>query len=76
MSHLVSDKWFWKTQVIPRFGGNLQECGDFTWKDSVRLESLVCPIFCYSKYHQTRVVIIFFQSSFKDLKSIPLLCEV
>ena len=49
---------------------------DFTWKDSVRLESLVCPIFCYSKYHQTRVVIIFFQSIFNDLKSIPLLCEV
>ena len=49
---------------------------DFTWKDSVRLESLVCPIFCYSKYHQTRVVIIFPQSSFKDLKSIPLFCEV
>ena len=47
-------------------------CGDFTWKDSVRLESLVCPMFCYSKYHQTRVVIIFPQSSFKDLKSIPL----
>ena len=45
---------------------------DFTWKDSVRLESLVCPIFCYSKYHQTRVVIIFFQSIFNDLKSIPL----
>jgi len=49
---------------------------DFTWKDSVRLESLVCPIFCYSKYHQTRVVIIFFQSNFNDMKSIPLLCEV
>ena len=44
----------------------------FTWKDSVRLESLVCPIFCYSKYHQTRVVIIFFQSIFNDMKSIPL----
>ena len=54
----------------------LQECGDFTWKDSVRLESLVCPIFCYSKYHQTRVVIIFPQSIFNDLKSIPLICEV
>ena len=51
-------------------------CGDFTWKDSVRLESLVCPIFCYSKYHQTRVVIISPQSIFNDMKSIPLLCEV
>ena len=50
--------------------------GEFTWKDSVRLESLVCPIFCYPKYHQTRVVIIFFQSIFNDLKSIPLFCEV
>jgi len=49
---------------------------DFTWKDSVRLESLVCPIFCYSKFHQTRVVIIFSQSIFNDLKSIPLICEV
>jgi hypothetical protein len=47
-------------------------CVDFTWKDSVRLESLVCPIFCYSKYHQTLVVIISPQSIFNDLKSIPL----
>ena len=45
---------------------------DFTWKDSVRLESLVCPIFCYPKYHHSRVVIIFPQSIFNDLKSIPL----
>ena len=56
--------------------GILQERGEFTWKDSVRLESLVCPIFCYSKYHQTRVVIIFPQSIFNDMKSIPLFCEV
>jgi len=60
----------------PKLYHNLEDftrmCGDFTWKDSVRLESLVCPIFCYSKYHQTRVVIIFFQSIFNELKSIPL----
>ena len=49
---------------------NFSRIGDFTWKDSVRLESLVSPIFCYSKYHQTRVVIIFPQSIFNDLKSI------
>jgi len=24
--------WFRRTQYIPRFGGNLQECGDFTWR--------------------------------------------
>ena len=23
-----------RTQYIPRFGGGLQECGDFTWKVS------------------------------------------
>ena len=32
MSHLVSYKWFRRTQYIPRFGGVLQECGDFTWR--------------------------------------------
>ena len=34
MSHLVSYKWFRRTQYIPRFGGVLQECGDFTWRVS------------------------------------------
>ena len=29
MSHKGSDKWFRKTQIIPRFGGVLQECGGF-----------------------------------------------
>ena len=30
--------WFMKTQVIPRFGGVLQESGDTTWRlsDSVK----------------------------------------
>jgi len=28
MSHLVSYKWFRRTQYIPQFGGVLQECGD------------------------------------------------
>jgi len=27
MSHLVSDKWFRRTLLIPRFGGVLQELG-------------------------------------------------
>jgi len=30
MFHLVSYKWFRRTQYIPRFGGVLQEGGDFT----------------------------------------------
>ena len=34
MSHNVSYYWFGRTKYIPRFGGNLQECGDFTWKVS------------------------------------------
>ena len=34
MSHNVSYYWFGRTQYIPRFGGNLQECGDFTWRVS------------------------------------------
>ena len=28
------NKWFRRTQYIPRFGGNLQECVDFTWRVS------------------------------------------
>ena len=32
MSQKVSYKCFRRTQYIPRFGGNLQECGDFTWR--------------------------------------------
>jgi len=35
---LVSDKWFRRTQYIPRFGGVLQESGDFTWRVSDREE--------------------------------------
>jgi len=40
MSHLVSYYWFRRTQYIPRFGGVLQECGDFTWRlsDSWRVK--------------------------------------
>ena len=34
MFHLVSYKWFRRTQYIPRFGGVLQEGGDFTWRVS------------------------------------------
>ena len=34
MSHNVSYYWFGRTQYIPRFGGNLQESGDFTWRVS------------------------------------------
>ena len=47
MSHLVSDKWFRKTQVIPEFGGfynvreillggvsDCEELVDFTWRVS------------------------------------------
>ena len=34
MSHNVYYYWFGRTQYIPRFGGNLQECGDFTWRVS------------------------------------------
>ena len=30
MFHLVSYKWFRRTQYIPRFGSVLQEGGDFT----------------------------------------------
>ena len=34
MFHFVSYKWICRTQYIPRFGGVLQECGDFTWRVS------------------------------------------
>ena len=43
MSHNVSYYWFGRTQYIPRFGGNLQECGDFTWRVS-DCEELVAHI--------------------------------
>ena len=31
MSHLVSYKWFRRTQYIPEFGGFYKKVGDFTW---------------------------------------------
>ena len=34
MSHLVSYKWFRRTQYIPQFGDVLQENGYFTWRVS------------------------------------------
>ena len=34
MFHKGSYWWFRRTQYIPRFGGVLQECGDFTWRVS------------------------------------------
>ena len=34
MFHKVSKKWIRRTQYIPRFGGVLQEGGDFTWRVS------------------------------------------
>jgi len=34
MFHLGSYWWFRRTQYIPRFGGILQERGDFTWRVS------------------------------------------
>ena len=34
MFHLVSYKWFSRTQYIPRFGGVLQERGEITWRVS------------------------------------------
>jgi len=35
MFHKGSYWWFRRTQYIPRFGGVLQECGDFTWRVEV-----------------------------------------
>ena len=55
MSHKVSYKWIRKTQVIPRFGGVLQECGDFTWRVS-ECEELVGVL---SKLTCTIIWIIF-----------------
>ena len=43
MSHKVSYKWFRRTIHIPRFGGVLQECWDFTWRVS-DCEELVVAI--------------------------------
>ena len=37
MFHLVSFRGSRRTQVIPRFGGVLQECVDFTWREFVRV---------------------------------------
>ena len=34
MFHLVPYWCIRRTQYIPRFGGVLQECGDFTWRVS------------------------------------------
>jgi len=34
MSHLVSDKWFRKTQVVPEFGGFYNVYGILSWRVS------------------------------------------